>query len=105
MFMNSEGEEAVELSLERMKTRRSSGRHSKRSGFFLVCLNGALMVAKQMGREGEGVYIGVWRRGKASGPTTYHKRRFFIFLYSVINDNILPVTAYYNYYCFVFGKT
>jgi len=43
MFMNSEGEEAVELSLERMKTTRSSGRHSKRSVFFLVCFNGALM--------------------------------------------------------------
>jgi len=43
--MKSEGEEAVELSLERMKTTRSSGRHSKRSFFFLVCLNGALMLA------------------------------------------------------------
>lgn len=45
VFMKSEGEEAVELSLERMKTTRSSGRHSKRSFFFLVCLNGALMLA------------------------------------------------------------
>jgi len=43
MFMKSDGEEAVELSLERMKTTRSSGRHSKRSFFFLVCFNGALM--------------------------------------------------------------
>jgi len=59
--------------------------------------------AKQMGREGGGVYIRVWRRGKASGPTKYHKRRFSILFYSVINDNILLLTGY-NYYFVYLGN-
>lgn len=34
--MRSEGEEAEELSLQRMKTTRSSGKPSKKSGFAVV---------------------------------------------------------------------
>lgn len=43
MLMKSEGDEAVALSLERIRTTRSSGRHSKRSCLFLECFHGLLI--------------------------------------------------------------